>query len=286
MNSINDIHPSKQHTMLDIDTERRLTRNEQAIEDLDGNVKSLEQRVDAGFNNLENENKNIRNDIANSHSLIIEKMNKTQVADLTGKKASWPVIISVVSVIFGAVVVFVSWGMKQQQNSAVNEAVANVHHTYQTLENERNISWNRRQNDRDDDRDLQLTAIEKNYYEHREGRELEVMVDSVVSKTSDNSERIAVDESRQNEADRRLAILEEYSMTSMKDRSDHTSQLKDLQIELSVMRNTMRDLLRVSSQLEPLSKDMGLSTVKGIAERLDVIEDQVKDQSNRLWGEK
>jgi len=270
-------------SVLDIETERRLTRSEQSIEDLDGNLKSLENRVDSGFKTMDTDLRIVRSELATSHNVIIEKINTLQISEINDKKTSWPLILKGISLAFVVSISIVGWGMTQQKTSAVNAAVGEVHHSYQTQENAHNIEWNRRQNDRANARDKEIAAIQKNYYEHREGLELEKFVDDMNSRIAILSSKISVGATEQIEDGRRLAILEDYSMTSMKDRSNHTSQLKDLQIELGMMRKTMLSAVTQLGQLEPLTKDMGLSTIKGVAEKLKVIENQVNDLGTKVW---
>lgn len=270
----------------EIETERRLTRNEHAIEDLDGNVKSLSKRVGAGFQAVEGDVKGLRSELTIGNNIIVDKINDLRVSEINDKKTSWPLILKVVSLVFAAAIALVGWGMSQQKTSAVNAAVGGVHHAYQAKENKRNVEWNLRQNDRGNKRDKEIALIQKNYYEHREGIELEQIVDKLTADVAALSSKVAIGNSEQIEDGRRLAILEDYSMTSMKDRSNHTSQLKDLQIELGMMRKTMLSAITQLGQLEPLTKDMGLSTVKGVAEKLKVIENQVNDLGNKVWQRK
>ena len=258
-------------SVLDIETERRLTRSEQSIEDLDGNLKSLENRVDSGFKTMDTDLRIVRSELATSHN------------EINDKKTSWPLILKGISLAFVVSISIVGWGMTQQKTSTVNAAVGEVHHSYQTQENTHNVEWNRRQNDRANARDKEIASIQKNYYEHREGLELEKFVDDMNARIAVLSSKISVGATEQVEDGRRLAILEDYSMTSMKERSNHTSQLKDLQIELGMMRKTMLSAVTQLGQLEPLTKDMGLSTIKGVAEKLKVIENQVNDLGTKVW---
>tara|TARA_R110002167_G_scaffold45083_1_gene135545 strand:+ start:22277 stop:22954 length:678 start_codon:yes stop_codon:yes gene_type:complete len=200
-------------SVLDIETERRLTRSEQSIEDLDGNLKSLELRVDSGFKTVDTDLRIVRSELATSHNVIIEKINNLQVSEINDKKTSWPLIISVIGLIFGVTLTFVGWGMSQQKTSAVNEAVATVHYKYQTAENERNIDWNRRQNDRGISRDKELALIQKNYFEHGEGLELEAKVDDAFKDLA--------------KVDTILATLSEYDKGSEKRLEYIESELKD-----------------------------------------------------------
>ena len=133
---------------LDLETERRLTRSEQAIEDLDGNLKSLEIRVDSGFKTLDTDLRIVRSELATSHNVILEKINNLQVSEINDKKTSWPLIFKGISLVFVIAISLVGWGMSQQKTSAVNAAVVAVHHTYQTEQNKQSIEWNLRQNDR------------------------------------------------------------------------------------------------------------------------------------------
>lgn len=273
MNITDNIHPSKQRTMIDIDTERRLTHNEQAIRDLDGNLKSLETRVDSGFNNLEAENKNIRNDIAKSHSLIVDKINDAQVADLSAKRTSWPLVVSICSIL----IILLGWGMRQQQTSAVNAAVAELHHKYQQSDNADFQDWNMRIVERQMDITEQLDS----YYNHQEGVDLERLVDDAMNRINDVEKMTAQVMTRNGIADERIAVLEKYSVESIASRSDLTAQVQDIQNELEGVREELGKTSSQLGQLEPLTADMGLSTIRGVSERLEAIEKLVSDIDNR-----
>ena len=188
---------------LDLETERRLTRSEQAIEDLDGNVIYKDMTIEI-FRGLFRE--------VDLKKVILEKINNLQVSEINDKKTSWPLIFKGISLVFVIAISLVGWGMSQQKTSAVNAAVVAVHHTYQTEQNKQSIEWNLRQNDRGHTQDKDISLL---------------------------NSRISVGETEQAEDGRRLGILEDYSMTSMKDRLNHASQLKEIQIEIGVMKKTM-----------------------------------------------
>ena len=234
----------------------RLAHNEEAVSNLGKRFSAHENFVHKRFEIFDSKLDDLESMNRQSESRILDKISSLTQDTANMGKVSWPLIVSV----FVAMMGIVGWGMSQQQTSAVNEAVAKVHHDNQQKENNSKSEWNRRIVDRayEDMKELyktkiQLTEIrsELNYVQMMQNRRYQSILD--------NTKRTG----------------------------EHEARLSQTEEELDKRWPQILDSTNKLGKLEPLIDEMGMGEVEGLKQKIDTLEKLIHDidaKGSRVWN--
>lgn len=272
--------------------EARLAQTEESVKGLSGRFESHEKYVHSQFSSFDRKLDSMEDSQRDSENRIIEKISGLQKEQSETGKTSWSLVVSICSGVFVVLLAIVGWGMSQAKTSAVNEAVAAAQYKYQQAENQRVTEWNRRDSDRGRENFnfmvQEIEEIRRNYFEHREGIELEKRVDDFYNLLTALEKSVSSIDTRVSDNVRDIALLEKYSLESIANRTANTAQLEDLQQEVESLRPIILEAANELGKLEPLTKGMGLSKIEGLSQKLETIEKLVNniDQQGTRAGDK
>jgi len=233
--------------------ESRLSRTEQAVENLG-----------AAFTDL-------KSSFNDSESRILTEIGKINDKQSNTGKTSWGFVVSCFSVLL----LLVGWGMSQAKTSAVNEAVAEVHYKHQVGDNSTFREWSRRLRD-----DINHNSVKfQDYYEHREGLELERLMDDYVEDVHDIESRLSSVENEENKT--AIAAVRNQLLNLEKRVSEMTAKLGSAEQQIGLHDSVIDKNSQAVSKLEPLTRDMGMQTLQGAVEELEILRALIFDIDNK-----
>jgi hypothetical protein len=182
--------PSPRVRMTTMDSDQikeRLIHNEEAVDSLSSRFSIHETFVHKRFQTFDDKLDNIEKSSRVSENNIIAKLNSLEVASSNTGKTSWPLVISVCVLVMS----IVGWGMKQQQGNAVNEAIVQERYVSQQKTNDQVYDWRKALTEKQLGTEDDFKDIRTNYYEHREGVELENLVDQLITRLNKSETEVA-----------------------------------------------------------------------------------------------